>query len=76
MNPINYLLHKKAKRLEIASSDAYSIFTKTVTTLKSINESIKDEVDSRAQEVLTLQAEMAALATQSASNAKIIDKIG
>lgn len=69
------ILFNKVERLQKASQDAFSIFTKTVNKLKDLNESIKVEVDSRTQKIEDLQAEVNTLNLQTETNNKVIERI-
>lgn len=69
------ILFNKVEKLQKASQDAFSIFTKTVTKLKDLNKSIKVELDSRKQKMDDLQAEVNTLNLQTETNNKVIERI-
>lgn len=69
------ILFNKVERLQKASKDAFSVFTKTVNKLKNLNESIQVEKDSRIQEMQDLQAEINTLDLQEQANNKVIERI-
>lgn len=69
------ILPNKIESIQKASSDAFSVFTKTVDKLKAINESIKKEKEIRVQKSMTLAEEISQLDQQEIANGKIMNKI-
>lgn len=69
------LLTTKIESIQKASSDAFSVFTKTIDKLKAINESIKKEKEVRVQKSMALAEEISQLDQQEIANDKIMTKI-
>ncbi|WZE63561.1 hypothetical protein PANI_CDS0041 [Maribacter phage Panino] len=72
---MSLLSTNKIATLSARSTKAISVFQKTVSDLVSVNTEIEKEIDTRADKILTIQAEQKVLLDTADKNQKFINKL-